>query len=41
MNIIKDKGCNSIHFLVNKYNEKAIQAYAGLGYSVVGEWISS
>ena len=37
MNIIKDKGCNSIHFLVNKYNEKAIRAYAGLGYSVVGE----
>ncbi len=29
--------CNSIHFLVNKYNEKAIRAYAGLGYSVVGE----
>ena len=37
MNIIKDKGCNSIHFIVNKYNEKAIRAYAGLGYSVVGE----
>jgi len=37
MDAIKEKGCGSIHFLVNKYNEKAIRAYRGFGFAIVGE----
>ena len=37
MNELKRRGCKSIHFLVNKYNEKAIRSYAQFGFDVVGE----
>ena len=34
---LKNRGCKSTHFLVNKYNKKAINAYAPFGFKVVGE----
>lgn len=34
---LKKRGYKSIHFLVNKYNIKAIRCYAVFGYEVVGE----
>ena len=37
MNELKARGNKSIHFLVNKYNEKAIRSYAKFGFDVVGE----
>ena len=37
MNELKRRGCKSIHFLVNKYNEKAIRSYAQFGFDIVGE----
>ena len=33
----KRRGCIGIHFLVNKYNTKAIRCYASFGFRVVGE----
>ncbi len=33
----KRRGCRSIHFLVNRYNEKAIRSYAVFGFRVVGQ----
>ena len=37
MKVLKDRGYKSIHFLVNKYNIKAIKCYASFGFNVVGE----
>ena len=34
---LKNRGYRSIHFLVNKYNVKAIRSYAAFDYNVVGE----
>ena len=33
----KEKGVKSIHFLVNRRNEKAIRSYAVFGFDIVGE----
>ncbi|MCR5291408.1 MAG: GNAT family N-acetyltransferase [Eubacterium sp.] len=37
MKELKKRGSRSIHFLVNKYNEKAIRSYAEFRFDVVGE----
>ena len=37
MEALKDRGYKSIHFLVNKHNTPAIQAYSKFGVNVVGE----
>lgn len=37
MDELKARGYRSIHFLVNKYNVKAIRSYAKFGFNVVGE----
>lgn len=37
MQALKERGYKSIHFLVNKYNVKAIRSYAVFGFNVVGE----
>ena len=37
MGVLKDRGFRSIHFLVNRYNTKAIRSYAYFGFNVVGE----
>ena len=37
MRVLKERGYRSAHFLVNKYNKKAISSYATLGFDVVGE----
>jgi ribosomal protein S18 acetylase RimI-like enzyme len=37
MDVLKERGYKSIHFLVNKYNKKAISCYAHFGFDVVGE----
>lgn len=37
MEVLKERGFKSIHFLVNKYNVKAIKCYASFGFQVVGE----
>ena len=37
MNVLKERGYKSIHFLVNKYNKKAISCYSHFGFNVVGE----
>ena len=37
MDELKRRGYRCIHFLVNKYNEKAIRSYAVFGFEVVGE----
>ena len=34
---LKRRGFQSVHFLVNKYNEKAIRSYAAFDYNVAGE----
>lgn len=34
---VKNKGINSVHFLVSKYNISAQKAYSSLGYTVKGE----
>ena len=34
---LKERGYKSTHFLVNKYNVKAIKCYASFGFNVVGE----
>ena len=37
MGVLKERGYKSVHFLVNKYNVKAIRCYASFGFDVVGE----
>ena len=37
MEELKRRGYKSIHFLVNKYNEKAIRSYSVFDFNVVGE----
>lgn len=37
MQQLKERGYKSVHFLVNRYNEKAIRSYAPFGFRVVGE----
>ena len=37
MKILKERGFQSIRFLVNKHNKKAIASYAVFGFSIVGE----
>ena len=37
MHEIKKRGYKSIHFLVNKYNEKALRSYRHLNFSKAGE----
>lgn len=37
MMVLRERGYNSIHFLVNKHNIKAIKSYASLNFNVVGE----
>lgn len=37
MNILAQRGRRSVHFLVNKKNEKALRSYAHLDFNVVGE----
>jgi ribosomal protein S18 acetylase RimI-like enzyme len=37
MDELKARGYKSIHFLVNKYNKKAISCYSHFGFNVVGE----
>ena len=37
MNELKIRGYKSIHFLVNKANEKAIRSYSHLNFTIVGE----
>lgn len=37
MDVLKERGYKSIHFLVNKHNEKAIRSYSFFNFNVVGE----
>ncbi len=37
MDKLKERGCRSVHFLVNRLNEKAIRSYAAFHFNVVGE----
>lgn len=37
MGVLKERGCKSTHFLVNKYNVKALRSYEKLGLDRVGE----
>ena len=37
MDELKRRGFKSVHFLVNKYNKKAIACYSVFGFRVVGE----
>ncbi|MCR4787130.1 MAG: GNAT family N-acetyltransferase [Lachnospiraceae bacterium] len=37
MEVLKERGYKSVHFLVNKNNEKALRSYASLGIPKVGE----
>lgn len=37
MDILAQRGRKSVHFLVNKKNEKALRSYAHLNFNVVGE----
>ena len=37
MDELKKRGYKSVHFLVNRYNEKAIRSYAFFRFDVVGE----
>ena len=37
MKVLKQRGYRSIHFLVNRYNVKALRSYATLGFKTVGE----
>ena len=37
MDILKERGFKSIHFLVNRLNTKAMKSYAKLGFDKVGE----
>ena len=37
MDELKRRGYHGVHFLVNKYNTKAIRCYAAFGFRIVGE----
>ncbi len=37
MDRIRERGYKSVHFMVNKYNIKAIRSYSHLDFNVVGE----
>lgn len=37
MKVLKERGYKSIHFLVNRTNQKALRSYAALGFNTVGE----
>lgn len=37
MEELKRRGCQGIHILVNKHNDKAIRCYSVFGFQVVGE----
>lgn len=37
MQKLRERGCKSVHFLVNQYNEKALRSYAHLHFEQVGE----
>ena len=37
MDVLKERGYKSVHFLVNKSNEKALRSYRHLNCNVVGE----
>lgn len=37
MNVLKERGIKSIHYMVNKENLKAIRSYAHLNFKLVGE----
>ena len=37
MDILRNRGYLSVHFLVNKYNIKAIRSYDALDFQIVGE----
>ena len=37
METLRNRGYLSVHFLVNKYNTKAIRSYAALQFQIVGE----
>ena len=37
MDVLKERGKRSVHFLVNKKNIKAIMSYEKFGFDVVGE----
>lgn len=37
MKLMVDRGYRSVHFLVNKYNDKALNSYRKLGFNKVGE----
>ena len=37
MEILRNRGCKSVHFLVNRENEKAIRSYAHMDFRMVGE----
>ena len=37
LEVLKTRGCRSVHFLVNRYNKKAIRSYACFHFEIVGE----
>lgn len=37
MDVLKERGFKSIHFLVNRHNLKALKSYAAFGFNKVGE----
>ena len=37
MDELQRRGCKGVHFLVNKYNVKAIRCYEVFGFDKVGE----
>lgn len=37
MQVLKERGHKSVHFLVNRLNEKALRSYEHLHFDVVGE----
>ena len=37
MNVLRMRGYKSVHFLVNRYNVKAIRSYACFSFEVVGD----
>lgn len=37
MDVLRNRGYLSVHFLVNKYNIKAIRSYDALEFQIVGE----
>ena len=37
LDVLKERGCKGVHFLVNRHNIKAIKSYKDFGFDVVGE----